>query len=151
MHIRLALVDEADAITALMRRSKAHWGYDAAFMEAALPYLVVSDDAIAHGLVWVLEDDGTLAGFIFLRPTEEPGEVLLSDLFVDPPYIGRGCGRLLWDHAVSTARTMGFETIVFDADPNALDFYLRMGAVQVGETASTVQAGRMLPLMRYDL
>src|SRR5690242_756355 len=100
MHIRLASVVEADAITALMRRSKAYWGYDAAFMEAALPYLAVPADAIEQRLVWVLEDDSVLAGFVFLKPMAEPGEVLLSDLFVDPPYIGKGCGRLLWDHAV---------------------------------------------------
>jgi GNAT superfamily N-acetyltransferase len=151
MHIRPALEGEAEALTALMRRSKAHWGYDASFMEAALPYLVVTAETVAAGQVWVLIDEDEVAGFSTLMPTDKPGEVLLNDLFIDPAYLGKGYGRVLWDHAISSARAMGFQAMVFDADPNALGFYLRMGAVQIGETASTVQAGRMLPLMRYDL
>jgi GNAT superfamily N-acetyltransferase len=151
MHIRQARVEEAEALTALMRRSKAHWGYDSAFMEAALPYLLVTAEAVESGLVWVLIDEDALAGFSYLRPTKTPGEILLSDLFIDPAHLGKGYGRVLWDHAISTAREMGFEAMVFDSDPNATGFYLRMGAVQIGETESTVQTGRMLPLMRYVL
>ena len=34
MTIRRARPDEADALTALATRAKAHWGYDAEFMAA---------------------------------------------------------------------------------------------------------------------
>jgi hypothetical protein len=38
-----------------------------------------------------------------------------------------------------------------DAEPNAMGFYERMGAVRVGVTASTLVPGRELPRMRVPL
>jgi hypothetical protein len=66
--IRPARVDEAPALTALCRRSKAVWGYDAAFMALAGPALRVTPEAIAAGDVWVAEEDGTRAGVVALAP-----------------------------------------------------------------------------------
>src|SRR5437773_12460220 len=149
--IRRAEVHEAPLLTDLMRRSKAHWGYDAAFMLAARPYLIVSSESIESGQVYGLEIEGTIAGFHYLKPSDAPGVVLLSDLFIDPASIGRGFGRYLWDHAVVTARAAGYQSMIFEADPNAVGFYERMGAVKIGERESTVQQGRMLPTIHMDL
>jgi hypothetical protein len=40
--IRRARPEEADDLTALARRSKAHWRYDPEFMQAAASTIVVS-------------------------------------------------------------------------------------------------------------
>jgi hypothetical protein len=53
--------------------------------------------------------------------------------------------------AVSRARAGGASALELDADPNAVGFYERMGARQVGETPSSVVPGRSLPRMRIDL
>src|SRR5476649_1400099 len=47
--IRPALLDEADALSALCLRSKAHWGYDAAFMALSQDALTISPALIKTG------------------------------------------------------------------------------------------------------
>jgi predicted N-acetyltransferase YhbS len=49
-------------------------------------------------------------------------------MFLDVDQIGRGLGRVLWDHAVRTARGLGASHFVIGSDPNAAPFYEAMGA-----------------------
>lgn len=149
-NVRRARPEEATAISALAMRSKAHWGYDAAFLERSRDDLTITAQEIASASVYVFEDHNGIAGFYQLRPAED-GLLVLNDLFVDPSAIGQGVGRRLWEHAVTVARELGFAELSFQSDPHAEGFYLAMGAVRVGESASTVVPGRMLPLMRYSL
>ena len=51
--VRAAQAGEAPSLTALCLRSKAHWGYDAAFMRLCVPSLTVSEQSIAEGRVLV--------------------------------------------------------------------------------------------------
>ena len=147
--IRRAQVDEAELLTLLARRSKAHWGYDDEFMRRAADDMVIPTSAIESGQVHVLEDDGgAVLGFHRLRPGEP---AVLEDLWLEPGAIGAGHGRRLWRHAVDVARSGGARAIEFDADPHAVGFYERMGAVRIGETPSSVIEGRMLPRMRLEV
>src|SRR5689334_1223256 len=102
--IRPARVEEAAALTDVALRSKAHWGYDAAFMDACRADLTISGDDIRQGLVFVLEEAERLIGFYALWGTGD--DLLLTDLFVVPERIGRGHGCQLWEHAVETARRL---------------------------------------------
>jgi GNAT superfamily N-acetyltransferase len=70
-------------------------------------------------------------------------------MFVAPDALGRGTGRLLFEHTVSEARRLGFTRFTIDADPNAEPFYLAMGAVRIGATPSGSIPGRELPLLEY--
>lgn len=88
--IRPARVDAAEALTALCRRSKAFWGYDARFMALAGPALRVTPEAIAAGDVWVAEDDGTTAGVVALAAAVAPGTATLDLLYVAPESLRRG-------------------------------------------------------------
>ena len=148
--IRRARPEEAAALSALAMRSKGHWGYDAAFLERSRDDLTISATEIAAASVYVFADGDGIAGFYQLRPTED-GVGVLNDLFVDPSAIGQGVGRRLWEHAVATARDLGFTEVIFQSDPHAEGFYLAMGAERAGESESTVVPGRKLPLMRYPL
>jgi hypothetical protein len=56
--IRRALPGEAASLSALALRSKALWGYDAAFIEACRASLTVDPEAIATYPFYVL-DEGT--------------------------------------------------------------------------------------------
>ena len=147
--IRHARPEEAATLSDLALRSKAHWGYDAAFLEACREDLTITADDIAHAPVFVLEEDGRVIGFYALRWAGD--EALLTDLFVDPEHIGRGHGHRLWEHAVKIARRSGFATLTLHSDPYAEGFYRAMGAVRVGVVPSTVFPERLLPLMRFSL
>jgi GNAT superfamily N-acetyltransferase len=150
--IRRARPAEAGALSSLIQRSKAHWGYDPALLDAWRPDLMLDPATIAERPVYCAEDaaDGALLGVSHFYPLNDK-EVYLDDLFVEPGAIGMGVGAVLWRHAVSWATSHGAHAMVFIADPNACPFYERMGAVVVGWDESAIVPGRRLPQMRYDL
>lgn len=125
-HIRPARMDEAEVLTGLAIRSKAYWGYSDEFLAAVQSDMTITLAQVATEQAFVLELDETVAGFYKLREVTSE-QVELTDLFIDPLAIGRGFGRLLWGHAVTTARSMGYIQMTFESDPNAEGFYLRMG------------------------
>jgi GNAT superfamily N-acetyltransferase len=135
-----ATPDDADALSALMFASKAHWGYDPAFMEACRAELTFS----AHylGRSWVIEAHGQNAAVLILDGQHAPDAANLLALFVHPDHMGKGYGRYLWNCAVEQALAAGKSRIVIESDPNAQPFYERMGAVKVGDVPSGSIAGR---------
>jgi len=149
MTIRRTRAADRDMLAALAFRSKAHWGYDDAFMERSRDVLTPSDDYLANDPVYVAEDDaGTVVGFYgFVR---EVRELWLNDLWVEPDAIGSGAGRALFAHAVETARAACEAAFFIESDPNAEGFYLAMGAARAGERVAA-GSGRVLPVLRYDL
>ncbi|TWS95952.1 GNAT family N-acetyltransferase [Reyranella sp. CPCC 100927] len=150
--IRSAQVHEADALTALCRRSKRHWGYDDTFMARSALSLAVSVDAIAEGRVLVAHgpDPSTVIGMAELSAIA--GDVIeLDKLFIDPPAIGRGVGAVLFGHAVALARERAARRMVVLADPNAAVFYEKMGARFLRTAPSDAIPGRQLPLYTLDL
>ena len=144
--IRPAQAGEAELLTALCVRSKAHWGYDDAFMRMSQASLTVSDADIALGRVLVAIDDDRILG---LARVEADGE--LGMMFVDPPAMGRGAGGALFAAAIAVARRLGARSMPILADPNAAPFYERMGARFVSHAPSDAIPGRTLPLYEYDL
>jgi GNAT superfamily N-acetyltransferase len=149
--VRPARPDEAELLTDLVLRSKAHWGYDAAFMAACRDELTVAaDQVVAHRTA--VAEDGAGGGVLGMVTVEgEPPLGAIGMLFVDPAAMGRGVGRLLYGHALAVAAGAGFTRLTIDADPNAEAFYRRMGAVTVGRTPSGSVPGRTLPLMAVDV
>ena len=145
---RRAKAEEAEFLTHLTRRSKAYWGYDPDFMRAVAGDLTVTPAAIKEHEVWILEENGNILGFHQVKLGDP---AWLEDLWLEPEVIGKGHGRQLWEHAVGVARDGGAWAMEFNAEPFAMGFYERMGAVQVGETPSRYIPGRNLPLMRMPL
>ncbi|MBI2737420.1 MAG: GNAT family N-acetyltransferase [Rhodospirillales bacterium] len=133
MVVRLANPGESQSLTDLCVRSKAHWGYDAAFMKLSAAALSVSEGDIAAGHVLVAVDDAS--GVIGMACVLLEGDASdLDALFIDPPASGSGVGRM---------------TIL--ADPNAAAFYERMGARYLRNAPSDAIPGRTLPFYEYDL
>lgn len=147
--VRAARRGEAAPLSALAIRSKAHWGYESDFLEACRSELAISEEVIEEGRVYVLEEGSAPIGFYTL--TRFRSDIELGHFFVDPPYIGRGAGRLLWLDAVARARALGYDQLLIQSDPNAEGFYLRLGAQRIGEVPSAVQVGRALPLLLFPL
>ncbi len=145
--LRPALPGEEAELTELALRSKGHWGYSAEFLDACRPELTVRPEQLAD--ILVAESDGVLAGFRLLLVEGARGE--LEALFVDPPFIGSGVGRVLMEEVLATARTRGVQTLILDADPGAEAFYARFGARTTGLIPSGSIPGRSLPRMEFDL
>jgi len=144
--IRRAAPSESAALTALAVRSKAHWGYDAAFMQAALSDLEIPAQIIARAEAHVAERDGAVVG-VYVLTVDSGAE--LRDLWIDPSSIGAGVGTALWRHMLATARARGIRTVALTSDPHAEGFYARMGARRTGMVASNVN-GRMLQRFEID-
>ena len=131
----------------LALRSKAHWGYDVAFMDSVSAELTLGPgDLGTHGVV-VCEVGDRIVGFYGLAGG--PPEAELTYLFVDPDAMGRGYGRALWSHALARARADDVERLRVVADPHAEPFYLAMGARRVGSVPGSVP-GRRLPLLTVE-
>ena len=150
--VRSANPEDADALTAVAVRSKAHWGYSPEFMAACSAELAVTDALILSGDTdyFVAGMGDQIIGFhaIERMPT---GDWELAALFVDPDHIGTGAGGLLFRHAAGFARHSGATTLVIQGDPHAEGFYKAMGALEIGSRESDSIPGRMLPLYRFNL
>ena len=151
-HIRRALPEEAAAISDLTIRSKAHWGYDADFMDscrAELTYSMQDIEADRYEF-FVCCHESDLVGFHALD-FDNPRMAELEALFVEPKYIGHGIGRALLEHAIEHARTRGAGVLMIQGDPHAERFYLAAGARRTGSRESCSVPGRVLPLFRIAL
>lgn len=152
MHLRRAVPEDAPQLSTLMFHSKAYWGYSDDFMERFRTSVTISSEDIAQGEVFVLEnDEGKALGFCHLKFLKDnQTQIHLEDLFIAPKAIGTGCGKLLFEHAVATARSFGYREITLESDPNAEEFYVKMGARRVSLRESSIP-GRFLPQMIYTI
>jgi len=147
--LRAPEADELEALDALCFRSKAHWGYDADFMELCRPVLRVDPDALSENRVQVAEIGGALAGVAQI--SVERSEAELDLLFVDPEFFGKSVGVALFNWACDTARDQRTAILTIHSDPNAREFYEKMGAKYEGDLPSEVIPDRRLPRLRKNL
>jgi GNAT superfamily N-acetyltransferase len=164
--IRAARPEEAAELGALAVRSKAHWGYGEAFMDACREELVIPADQVTRRRTYVaVSDTGVRDEAVAVsEPALEPGRILafgtiegeppageLGMLFVEPAFIGRGVGGALFSHLAAIATELGFRRLTIASDPNAEAFYLARGAVRIGAVPSGSIPGRSLPLLALAL
>ncbi|MEX2201563.1 MAG: GNAT family N-acetyltransferase [Dongiaceae bacterium] len=147
--IRKARLSEADALSELAVRSKAHWGYDAAFIARCREALRVDPANMQRFPYYVAERGGTLLAFYGFEPEED--QIGLAFFFVAPDAIGSGLGRALLEHAKEMARAGGYDELIAISDPNAAAFYEKMGGRPAGATPSEVDPARPLPVLRFPL
>jgi GNAT superfamily N-acetyltransferase len=141
--VRPARPEEAAALTDVCLRSKAVWGYDAAFLDACRAELTLTPRMIETSDVMVADRDGAVAGVGQIEVSGEVGE--LTRLFVEPSSLGAGVGRVLFEWARTAATAAGARLLVIESDPGAADFYRRMGASDAGDVASGSIPGRKIP------
>jgi GNAT superfamily N-acetyltransferase len=147
--IRTPEVAELSALSELCLRSKAVWGYDAAFMAACRAELTFHPDELSSSRIAVAERAGTILGVAQVKQIGQEAD--LAKLFVEPASLRDGIGRVLFDWAIDVARDMGATRLVIEADPDAAPFYRRLGAHDAGLTPSGSIAGRMIPKLVLDL
>jgi len=92
----------------------------------------VTREYVAAHPVYLAERETEIAGFYALREMESRWRA--EHFWVLPVSMGLGIGRLLFRHAVETARAGGCAELLIDSDPNAAGCYERM--VLVGTALS---------------
>jgi GNAT superfamily N-acetyltransferase len=128
--------------------AKAHWGYDRARVEDWALQGDFEPESMRERLVYVAEAESEPVGWAALIPRGEVG--WLEDLWVEPAWIGRGVGRLLFEHVADRARELGAKRLEWEAEPNATGFYERMGAAYIRDSEVT-EWGRVLDVLGVEL
>jgi GNAT superfamily N-acetyltransferase len=149
LKIRTPTLDELPDLSDLCLRSKAVWGYDAAFMEACRAELSLHPQDLQLTKIGVAEQNGQPVGVAQVRIVDDEADLL--KLFVEPGALRRGIGRALLAWAANVSTKMGASRLVIDVDPDAAPFYRIMGASDVGEAPSGSIPGRTLPRLMIDL
>jgi len=146
--LRRARDDEGARLKEIAIEAKAHWGYE---REAVVEWASHGDftpDRLRELTVFVAEADGRAIGWASLIPRDEVW--WLEDLWIDPEWIGRGVGTQLFRHASDHAARLGAARLEWEAEPNAIGFYERLGAEYVRDSGVT-EFGRQLPVMGTDV
>ena len=149
MNIRRAQESDAAELTRIAHEAKRHWGYPERWIELWREDLTISPELVAGNEVYLAEADGEGLGFYGLV-AGTPGWTL-EHFWIRPAAMGKGLGRRLFEHARALASGAGASGLEIDADPNAEAFYLKMGAVKVGEVRSQVDGQpRIRPLLHLN-
>jgi GNAT superfamily N-acetyltransferase len=147
LQIRRAQPEEADELRALTIASKDYWGYSEEWLAQWASLLRLPAAYVRDNDVFVGTDGTRIVGFYALvvrRPIS-----ILDHLWLAPEYIGRGLGRVLFQHALDWASGLGVTIMEIEVEPRAAGFYARMGARHVRDTISDM--GRVLPIMAVDV
>jgi GNAT superfamily N-acetyltransferase len=141
--IRSARAGEEERLRALAAVSKAHWGYDVDRVHAWAQTL-----EYAGKDVHVAEAGGAAGGYAVILL--EGSTAVLDELWVEPGWIGQGVGSRLFRFVAAHATDLGATRMEWEADPNAVGFYERMGGRYLRDGGPS-EWGRILPVMGIDL
>ncbi len=148
--VRRATPEDAEALTRVAFAGKRHWGYPKRWIQQWTESLTITPEFVRNNEVHAAVEDERAVGFYAL--VGEGHRIELEHLWISPEYIGKGVGRLLFEHVLLKAASLGAETVQLEADPNAEGFYRRMGAERVGENVYEIEGQRrVLPVMAVEV
>jgi GNAT superfamily N-acetyltransferase len=147
LRIRPADLHEGEQLREIAVSSKCHWGYDPTWVREWAAMGDFSPEGLTTKSVYVGEAGRSVA-FAALIPE---GEVcVLDDLWVEAEWIGKGIGSELFKFCAEKALEFGAQRMEWEAEPNAIGFYERMGGRRVRVSERTMW-GRVIPVMGIDL
>lgn len=94
---------------------------------------------IENGEMYVVEDEGVVAGFGHAIPGE------IAAIYVDPAFHKKGVGRMLINHGLEIA-SKGHKKVKVDSSLNAEGFYAKHGFVKVKDS-TCIRNGMELPVV----
>lgn len=149
-YILRATPEQSEALTTIAIAAKRHWNYPESWIQTWLPSLTVTAEYIQSNETWVAIEGELYVAYYSLKQDDE--FLWLDNLWVLPEFIGQGIGKQLFHHAVERSRATGANVLKIEADPNAQDFYEKMGAQKIGEHHTEVEGQpRVLPIMEIIL
>lgn len=150
IEIRRALPENAEKLTDIAIAAKGYWGYPQRWMQIWSPELTFNSEYFIKNESWTASVDNQLVGFYTLL--KKDSNAWLENLWVMPAQMGKGIGKVLLKHAIQLSKERGYQMMRFESDPNAIGFYIKMGAYQIGERHSEVEGQtRILPIMELKL
>ncbi|MBT1062029.1 GNAT family N-acetyltransferase [Bowmanella sp. Y26] len=150
--LREANPSDADVLSSIAMRAKAHWAYSADFMAAVAAELRVSSTQLQSSdwLCQVAVQDLCIVGYALVDASKAQ-QWVLEAMFVLPEVMGLGVGKQLMTWVKTSMRRLQCPELMIPSDPYAEAFYVKMGATKIGETPSDSIVGRMLPLMKLKV
>ncbi len=150
MKIEKSIRTDSKRLTELTIRSKSHWGYSRQQIKKWRDELTVSEDYITEKEVYKLIDskDNIIGYYSYFKIDEE--KIKLENLFVEPEFIGCGYGQMLMNDFIKRIRKKRTEKVVLDSDPNAENFYKKLGFKVIGKLETSIE-GRFLPIMELKV
>lgn len=149
MKIEKAINNDANILTELTIRSKAHWDYTKEQIEEWREELTITEEYIENNQIYKLLVSKVLVGF-YAYQTENETDVKLNYLFVESKEIGKGYGQVLLTDCLERVSNLGYKRVLLDADPNAEKFYSKNGFRIIGKLQSSIK-DRFLPIMCLEL
>jgi ribosomal protein S18 acetylase RimI-like enzyme len=149
MNIQKAKIEDHIRLTEITKKSKAYWGYSDEQMEKWSNNLTITIDYIETNSVFNLVDENQIIGYYsYLRL--ENNQVKLDNLFILPECIGKGFGSFLMNDFLERMRNEKHQKIILDSEPNAKQFYQKIGFKKIGELETSIK-NRFMPIMEMIL
>ena len=120
MVIRRATGDDADALTDLAHRAKAHWGYPASWMREWDPQLTIIPGYLEAHDVWLAERDGAIVGMCALE--DRGARWNLEHVWVEPAVHGARDRPRARDGGARRGAAPASRVVELLADPYASGF-----------------------------
>src|SRR5688572_19752206 len=117
MKIARACGRDAGALTEIAFAAKRHWDYPESWIRRWEGILTITPEYIDRHLTFVAVKDEAIVGFYAVHL--EASDAQLDHLWVLPSCMGRGVGRMLFQHAVELARASGANRLSITGDPHA--------------------------------
>ena len=159
MSLKLVCAKPVDLkmINELMRSSKAHWGYDPAFMQKFMSLFQMTASYLDKNITKLLYDKQSsikaeqgLIGFFSLS-FDSNNELELDNFFISPDYIGHGFGKILWQYVLIEVRHLKKSEFILWSDPGAEGFYEKMGCQKIGTKPSPMMPNRHPVIFKYSI
>ncbi|MET3027339.1 GNAT family N-acetyltransferase [Flavobacterium sp. UW10123] len=149
MKIEKAKITDNEILTSITKKAKAYWGYSAEQIQKWDKKLTISQDYIRNNSVFKLVDSDLIIGY-YSYVLKDEKIIELDNLFILPEHIGRGFGKYLLLDFLNRIKKTGIEKITLDSEPNAENFYAKMGFVKIGEFETSIK-NRFMPIMEMKL
>ena len=142
--------EDLKIINELMHNSKKYWGYDDDFMNKFMDIFQLTKNYLETNHTWLLYKNNKLIGFYSLSMTPD-NQLELDNFFIALDYIGKGFGKILWDHVIDTARHLEKNEFILWSDPGADGFYKKMGCIKIGIKKSPMMPDRSPAVFKYTI
>lgn len=147
LHFIGAKEKHAELLRDTLIKSKGYWGYSQNQLEEWRSNLTFTEEYINKNTVKLILKDNELIGFFAIMK----GNINeLDHLWLLPDAIGKGYGNLVFAQILSECNKLDISYFYITSDPDAEGFYLKKGAIKVGEVYSEPQK-RMLPKLKFTV
>jgi GNAT superfamily N-acetyltransferase len=148
VRIRPVVPDEGERLREIAIAAKGYWGYDRDRVTDWAATGDLSPAALRQKDFYLAAVKGRVVGW---AAAIGKGDVWwLDDLWIEPEWMGKDIGSRLFRHMAERGRRAGRVRMEWEAEPNALGFYEKMGGRYLRNSEPGVW-GRVNAIMGLDL